>query len=329
MFGIGQGLIVCPGASSWSRRSRATCPQFAKVSLSAARLHARCEMVRTPRFWVMYVMFVLMAAGGLMATAQLAPIAKDFKIADVPVDPFGLTLPALTFALSIDRVLNGVTRPVFGWISDHIGRENTMFLAFRSRASASARWAHLATTRCCSCSCRGLVFFAWGEIYSLFPATCATRSARSTRRRTPDCSTRPRARRRWSSVRQRAAVLHRQLACGLRGGGSAQHHCGPHGLDSPEANARVVRQQGQGSRRRAGTGSRDRREPSLNAGRRGRGRWSALFSLPRIAVNPGEAPSPACASDRKFEQGASRRSLRPASASSTEARMVWRPTPQV
>src|SRR5439155_6934302 len=87
-------------------------------------------MARTPVFWVMYVMFVCMAAGGLMATAQLGPIAKDFKIADVPVSLIGLTLPALTFALSIDRILNGVTRPFFGWVSDHIGRENTMFIAF-------------------------------------------------------------------------------------------------------------------------------------------------------------------------------------------------------
>ena len=75
-------------------------------------------------------MFVLVGAGGLMATAQLAPIAKDFKVADVPVSLLGLTLPALTFALSIDRILNGVTRPFFGWVSDHIGRENTMFIAF-------------------------------------------------------------------------------------------------------------------------------------------------------------------------------------------------------
>ena len=78
----------------------------------------------------MYLMFVLVAAGGLMATAQLAPIANDFKVADVPVTLIGITLPALTFALSIDRVLNGITRPFFGWVSDHIGRENTMFIAF-------------------------------------------------------------------------------------------------------------------------------------------------------------------------------------------------------
>src|SRR5208337_1518357 len=88
------------------------------------------EMARTPVFWVMYAMFVMMAAGGLMATAQLGPIAKDYKIADVPVSFLGLTLTALTFAATFDRVLNGLTRPFFGWVSDYIGRENTMFIAF-------------------------------------------------------------------------------------------------------------------------------------------------------------------------------------------------------
>src|SRR5437016_1821108 len=102
---------------------------FAKV-LQSHRDYKWQEMIKTPVFWVMYLMFVMMAAGGLMATAQLAPIAKDFKIADVPVSILGLTLPALTFALSIDRVLNGLTRPFFGWVSDHIGRETTTFIAF-------------------------------------------------------------------------------------------------------------------------------------------------------------------------------------------------------
>ena len=88
----------------------------------------------SPIFWVMYLMFVLVGAGGLMATAQLAPIANDFKVAGVPVSLIGITLPALTFALSIDRVLNGITRPFFGWVSDHIGRENTMFIAFALEA---------------------------------------------------------------------------------------------------------------------------------------------------------------------------------------------------
>src|SRR5216110_21789 len=88
------------------------------------------EVLKQPTFWVMYVMFVLVGAGGLMATAQLAPIATDFQVAKIPVSLLGLTLPALTFALSIDRVLNGLTRPFFGWVSDNIGRENTMFIAF-------------------------------------------------------------------------------------------------------------------------------------------------------------------------------------------------------
>src|SRR5438045_7253055 len=87
-------------------------------------------MLKAPICYVMYIMFVLVCAGGLMATAQLAPIARDFKVADVPVSILGLTLPALSFALTIDRVLNGLTRPFFGWVSDHIGRENTMFIAF-------------------------------------------------------------------------------------------------------------------------------------------------------------------------------------------------------
>ena len=130
------------------------------------------EMLRKPVFWVMYLMFVMMAAGGLMATAQLAPIAKDFKIADIPVSILGLTLPALTFALSIDRVLNGVTRPFFGWVSDHIGRENTMFIAFGLEAVGILALSQMGQDPFWFVILTGMVFFAWGEIYSLFPSTC-------------------------------------------------------------------------------------------------------------------------------------------------------------
>ncbi len=129
-------------------------------------------MLKSPVFWVMYVMFVLVAGGGLMATAQLGSIAKDFKIAGVPVSLMGLTMPALTFALSIDRVLNGVCRPFFGWVSDNIGRENTMFIAFSLEAVGILALAHFGTNPVLFVLLTGLVFFAWGEIYSLFPATC-------------------------------------------------------------------------------------------------------------------------------------------------------------
>jgi OFA family oxalate/formate antiporter-like MFS transporter len=130
------------------------------------------EVLKSAPFWLMYVMFVMVGAGGLMATAQLAPIAKDFKIDTIPVSILGLTLPALTFALSLDRILNGFTRPFFGWVSDHIGRENTMFIAFMLEGIGIYVLLLAANNPLLFVILSGLVFFAWGEIYSLFPATC-------------------------------------------------------------------------------------------------------------------------------------------------------------
>src|SRR6202043_701287 len=91
--------------------------------------------------------------------------------ADVPVSLIGITLPALTFALSLDRILNGLTRPFFGWVSDHIGRENTMFIAFGLEGIGILALAKFGADPVSFVLLSGLVFFAWGEIYSLFPAT--------------------------------------------------------------------------------------------------------------------------------------------------------------
>jgi len=107
-----------------------------------------------------------------MAVAQLGPIATDFGVAKTPVSLIGLTLPALTFALTIDRVLNGICRPFFGWVSDQIGRENTMFGAFLLEGIGIYALLLLAGNPVFFVILSGLVFFAWGEIYSLFPATC-------------------------------------------------------------------------------------------------------------------------------------------------------------
>ena len=170
-FGIGQGLVVMLLALLLKAPKAGALPIVAKVSQSR-RDYKPAEMVRTPIFWVMYAMFVMMAAGGLMATAQLGPIAKDFKIAEVPVSLLGITLPALTFAATLDRVLNGVTRPLFGWISDHIGRENTMFLSFAIEGLGIYALSQFGQNPIAFVLLTGLVFFAWGEIYSLFPATC-------------------------------------------------------------------------------------------------------------------------------------------------------------
>jgi OFA family oxalate/formate antiporter-like MFS transporter len=179
-FGIGQGVIVMLLAMALTdprhvvsalrkddtQRKSTHVPQ-------TRRDYAPMEVLRKPVFWVMYVMFVMVAAGGLMATAQLAPIAKDFKIMDVPVSLIGLTLPALTFALTIDRVLNGLTRPFFGWVSDRIGRELTMFIAFGLEAVGILALYTFGSNPVAFVLLTGLVFFAWGEIYSLFPSTCA------------------------------------------------------------------------------------------------------------------------------------------------------------
>jgi len=168
-FGIAQGLIVF--LLSFGLAAPARAPTQDVKLVATTRSYTWTEMIRTPVFWLMYLMFVLMAAGGLMATAQLAPIAKDFKIADVPVSILGLTLPALTFALSIDRVLNGLTRPFFGWVSDNIGRENTMFIAFALEGVGIWALSQFGHDPLLFVVLTGIVFFGWGEIYSLFPST--------------------------------------------------------------------------------------------------------------------------------------------------------------
>jgi OFA family oxalate/formate antiporter-like MFS transporter len=171
-FGLGQGIVVVLVALFLRA------PEPGEVNAPAAPAVAQSkrdygpgEVLRTPVFWVMYAMFVMVGAGGLMATAQLAPIAKDFNVGGIPVSILGITLPALTFALSIDRVLNGFCRPFFGWVSDNIGRENTMFIAFFAEGVGIWFLYLNANDPLLFVLLSGVVFFAWGEIYSLFPAT--------------------------------------------------------------------------------------------------------------------------------------------------------------
>ena len=173
-FGLGQGIVVLIVSLllTDTRRITAAVSVVSEKLQQARRDFRPMEMLRYPVFWVMYVMFVLVGAGGLMATAQLAPIARDFKIAEIPVSIIGITLPALTFALSIDRVLNGLTRPFFGWVSDNIGRELTMLIAFGLEAIGIFALYRYGQDPLHFVILSGLVFFAWGEIYSLFPSTC-------------------------------------------------------------------------------------------------------------------------------------------------------------
>jgi OFA family oxalate/formate antiporter-like MFS transporter len=137
-----------------------------------ARDYAPGQVLRSPLFWLLFVMSLLVTSAGLTFTAHLATIALDFQIADVPVSLLGMTLPALTFALTLDRITNGLARPLCGWLSDYIGRENTMVMAFTLGAAsiwAFARWGDDPVMFVLLAS---VVFFAWGEVASLFPATC-------------------------------------------------------------------------------------------------------------------------------------------------------------
>jgi OFA family oxalate/formate antiporter-like MFS transporter len=125
------------------------------------------QMVRTGTFWLMYLIMTLVAFGGLMVTAQLKPIAAAYGL-DKTVVLLGIT--ALGMALILDRILNGLTRPFWGWISDHIGRYNTMAIAFGAEALAIVALLHLVDRPLWFVVLTGFTFFAWGEIFSLFPA---------------------------------------------------------------------------------------------------------------------------------------------------------------
>ena len=140
----------------------------AKVAQSS-RNYTPKEVVSSPIFWILYVMFVMVSASGLMATAQIAPIAKDFNVANTIVF-FGAS--TLTAALIIDSVANGSARPLFGWISDQIGREYTMAIAFGLGAGAYWLLGTLGTAPWAFVLFAALIFLTWGEIFSLFPSTC-------------------------------------------------------------------------------------------------------------------------------------------------------------
>ena len=125
------------------------------------------QMLRTPLFWLMFAMMTMMSTGGLMVTSNFAAFSRDFGVADALV----LGAAALPLALTFDRLTNGFTRPFFGWLSDRIGRENTMGFAFGLEACAIALLLHFRQDPALFVLLSGIVFFGWGEIFSLFPST--------------------------------------------------------------------------------------------------------------------------------------------------------------
>jgi MFS transporter, OFA family, oxalate/formate antiporter len=170
VFGLIQGGIVF--VMSWLLLTPPSQLLATKVKANqTAHGYTPLEVLKSPVFYVMYVMFVLIAAGGLTMAASMAPIAKDLKIDKIPVELFGFTMPALVFAISLNRIFDGVGRPFFGWLSDQIGREYTMALAFFAGAIALYTLSQSGSNPVIFVLVTACYFGVYGEIFSLFPAT--------------------------------------------------------------------------------------------------------------------------------------------------------------
>ena len=138
----------------------------ARVKTSAVDM-TPWQMLRQPSFYVIYLMMTMLAFGGIVVTVQLNPMASSYHV-DKVVVLWGMT--ALVLAITVDRILNGLTRPFWGWVSDHIGRENAIFISFILEAFAVYALLQLISHPVWFVALSGLCFFAWGNIYSLFPS---------------------------------------------------------------------------------------------------------------------------------------------------------------
>ncbi|HTC84568.1 MAG TPA: oxalate/formate MFS antiporter [Rhizomicrobium sp.] len=171
-FGLGQGAIILI-VSLFLRAPKVHAAAIVSgPNVQTTRSFRPLDTLKTPLFWVLYLMFVMVAAGGLVVTAQLASMAADFGVAESKLSILGITGTVLTLALVVDNVLNGLARPFFGWVSDRIGREPTMFIAFMLCAASIGSLALHGHDPFWFLISGGLIYFTWGEIYSLFPATC-------------------------------------------------------------------------------------------------------------------------------------------------------------
>lgn len=175
IWGIIQGTVVILAAlvmvhppanwspAGWKEKLETSAP---KVRTSGADM-TPWQMMRTGCFWLIYLMMIMVAIGGLMINAQLGPIAQSYGV-DKVIVAFGMS--ALVLAIQVDRILNGLTRPFWGWVSDHLGRENSMCIAFTLEALAVFCLLRLVSYPLWFILFSGLCFFAWGEVFSLFPS---------------------------------------------------------------------------------------------------------------------------------------------------------------
>jgi OFA family oxalate/formate antiporter-like MFS transporter len=166
VFGIILGIVGAAAALAMRMPGPADILPPAPAMSSQAGVPPK-QMLRSRVFWLLFFMMTMMSTGGLMIISQFAAFSRDFGVANVMV--FGLA--ALPLALTVDRLTNGLTRPFFGWVSDKIGRENTMGLAFLMEAAAVTLMIMFRDNALVFVILSGVVFFGWGEIFSLFPST--------------------------------------------------------------------------------------------------------------------------------------------------------------
>jgi MFS transporter, OFA family, oxalate/formate antiporter len=178
LWGVIQGFIVLVAALFLAKPPEGWVPPGWKTKESSikARVNTSAvdltpgEMLKQPSFYVIYLMMTMLAFGGIVVTVQLSPMAVSYHVDKIVVG-FGLT--ALVMAIELDRILNGLTRPFWGWVSDHIGRENAIFISFMLEAVAVFALLRLISHPIWFIALSGLCFFAWGNIYSLFPSITA------------------------------------------------------------------------------------------------------------------------------------------------------------
>jgi OFA family oxalate/formate antiporter-like MFS transporter len=169
-FALGQGAVIFVLAWLLRPPHPGEVPSGSAVKVLQSKTSSTPgQMLASPVFWLLYVMFILVSASGLMVAAQIALIAKDYGVGQT-VLLFGGT--TLIVAGIIDNLANGGARPFFGWVSDQIGREYTMAIAFTAGGIAYWLLGAAGTTPWTFVICAALIFFTWGEIFSLFPSTC-------------------------------------------------------------------------------------------------------------------------------------------------------------
>ena len=168
-FGILQGALAFI-AAMFLRSPKSGEVKASDKLAQSRRDYTLKEAMSTKLFWLMFLMFICVVTGGMMAVAQLGVIAQDLGVKNYSVNLYFFTMAALPLALMLDRIMNGISRPLFGWISDNIGREKTMVIAFTLEGLGIIALGYFGHNPYAFLILSGVVFLAWGEVYSLFSA---------------------------------------------------------------------------------------------------------------------------------------------------------------